>query len=261
MTTPNGPAARSQPAVSRPPRSIPGSAPRLPSAVLWDLDGTLVDTEPYWIESETELVEDFGGGQWSLADAHALVGNDLRVSAAALRERGGVDLTIEEIIDRLVAEVARKVRSFMPWRPGAHELLLGLRALDVPCALVTMSYLPLVEAVVETLPPGTFAAVVTGDAVIHGKPHPEPYRTAVELLGRQPHECLALEDSLTGVRSAEAAGVPTIGVLNLVEIPPAPRRRLVSTLAGLGPADLARWLPRPGTDTGRAGRGEPGGEN
>jgi HAD superfamily hydrolase (TIGR01509 family) len=204
------------------------------------MDGTLVDSEPYWVESEIELVTSFGG-VWTLDDAHSLVGNDLRVSARALRERGGVPLAVEEIVVKLVAEVAAKIRNHIPWRSGALELLTGLREHDVACALVTMSYLPLVEAVVDVLPGGTFDAVVTGDSVTHGKPHPEPYATAVELLGRRPGECVALEDSLTGVRSAEAAGIPTIGVLNLVEIPPAPGRIVLSSLAGVGPHDLTRW--------------------
>lgn len=222
------------------PQPVPQPTPTLPAAVLWDMDGTLVDTEPYWIESETALVTSFGG-TWTLDDAHSLVGNDLRLSAAILRERGGVPLSVEEIVTHLVAEVSGKVHRHVPWRAGALDLLTSLRRHDVPCALVTMSYLPLVEAVVAVLPPATFAAVVTGDSVTHGKPHPEPYATAVASLGCAPHECVALEDSLTGVRSAEAAGIPTIGVLNLVDIPEAPGRTVLRSLLGVGPHDLATW--------------------
>ncbi len=212
----------------------------LPGAVLWDMDGTLVDTEPYWIDSEFELVAEHGR-TWTLEDAHSLVGNDLMVSARLLRERGGVRLSEEEIVDRLVAQVAAKVREHVPWRPGALELLDALRQAHVPCALVTMSYVALVDAVLVHLPDGTFAEVVTGDAVHNGKPHPEPYLTAMRRLGVGPDECVALEDSLTGLRSAEAAGVPTVGIRNVVELTAAPGRTVVDTLVGVSPARLAEW--------------------
>jgi beta-phosphoglucomutase-like phosphatase (HAD superfamily) len=112
----------------------------------------------------------------------------------------------------------------------------------VPCALVTMSYRRLVEAVLAGLPAGTFTTVVAGDDVSRGKPHPEPYLTAAARLGAAPADCVAIEDSPTGVASAEAAGVPVLAVAHLVPIPDAPGRRVVGTLAGLTPADL-RALP------------------
>jgi HAD superfamily hydrolase (TIGR01509 family) len=128
----------------------------------------------------------------------------------------------------------------VPWRPGAQALLAALRADGVPCALVTMSYRPLADAIVGCLPAGSFTTQVTGDEVTHGKPHPEPYLTGAARLGVPPAACLAIEDSPTGVASATAAGVPVLAVEHLVPILPGPGRHVVRTLEGLAPADLGR---------------------
>jgi HAD superfamily hydrolase (TIGR01509 family) len=218
---------------------------QLPAAVLWDMDGTLVDTEPYWIDEEYALVAEFGGS-WSEAHAHQLVGNDLITSANYIRTNGHVPLEPEQIIDRLLAGVIARVREHIPWRPGARELLAGLNRSAVPCALVTMSYQSLAQAIVATLPAGSFQIIVAGDDVTHGKPHPEPYLTAAARLGVSPQQCVAIEDSLTGVASAEAAGVPVLAVEHMLVIPPGARRTVLTSLAGLGAEDLMTLVPAPG---------------
>lgn len=214
----------------------------LPAAVLWDMDGTLVDTEPYWIEEETLLVTEYGGS-WTEADAHALVGNELITSANYIRDVGGVPLPAEAIIDRLLERVIVRVREHMPWRPGARELLAELNAQGVPCALVTMSYQSLAQAVVASLPAGSFRTVVAGDDVSQGKPHPEPYLLAASRLGVAPQRCVAIEDSVTGVTSAEAAGVTVLAVEHLMPIPPGPGRTVVTTLDGWTAAALSALNP------------------
>lgn len=215
--------------------------PELPDAVLWDMDGTLVDTEPYWIEAEYALVAEYGG-TWSEEHAHALVGNPLLTSARHIRRHGGVDLPDVEIVERLLAHVVERVNEHVPWQPGARELLADLAAHGVPSALVTMSWTPLAAAVTGRLPAGTFAAVVTGDQVTRGKPHPEPYLEAAARLGVDVRRCVAIEDSVTGLRSAEAAGAVTVGVPHLVPIPGAPGRTVVTSLAGLDVDGLAAVL-------------------
>lgn len=204
----------------------------MPAAVLWDMDGTLVDTEPFWIESEHALVESYGG-RWTEELAHACVGNPLLVSAEIIRANSPVTLSPEEIVDVLLSGVIRQMREHLPWRPGARELLESLAAQGIPSALVTMSYRSFADVLIESVPVGTFHAVVTGDEVTHGKPHPEPYLTAAKLLGLDPADCIAIEDSPPGVRSAVAAGVPTIAVPHVVAVPELEGAVQVESLATL----------------------------
>jgi HAD superfamily hydrolase (TIGR01509 family) len=203
-----------------------------PAAVLWDMDGTLVETEPYWIESEFELVERHGGS-WSHEHALNLVGNDLLVSGRYIREHAGIDVEPSQIVEELLDKVVARIERAVPWRPGAVELLADLRANDVRCALVTMSYRRFVAPVLAGLPDGTFEVVVTGDAVSQGKPHPEPYEKAAAFLGVDPADTIAIEDSNTGARSAEAAGCRVVVVPNHVPVLPGESRVLVDSLAGL----------------------------
>ncbi len=217
---------------------ITRSEHQLPAGVLWDMDGTLVDTEPYWIECEYALVASYGG-TWSDDLAHAQVGNDLIETGRALVEHGGVPLDPTEIVERLLDGVVERVRARLPWRPGARELLEELHELRVPCALVTMSWRRFAESVVDSLPPGRFAALVTGDEVERPKPFPDPYLVAARLLGTEPTECVAIEDSPKGVASAVAAGVPTLAVQHFVPVTPGPGITVVDTLVGWSAADLA----------------------
>ncbi len=211
------------------------------AAVLWDMDGTLVDSEPHWIATEHALVEAHGG-VWTDAHAHALVGNPLLVSADYIREHGGVELPSEEIVELLLDGVISRMSGRLPWRPGARALLEEILAAGIPCALVTMSYRRFADAILAGLPVGSFQAVVTGDEVTHGKPHPEPYLTAAARLGVDPRDCLVIEDSATGIASGEAAGATVVGVPHVVAIPAAPNRTLVDSLEELDLGTLRSLL-------------------
>ena len=205
------------------------------------MDGTIVDTEPYWIAAEHALVEAHGG-TWSHEKAMQLVGQSLTFSAGIL-QNAGVDLEAREIIDTLTAEVIRGVRRSVPWRPGARELLDELHQAGVRCALVTMSEGPLAREIVANLPKPYFEFVVTGDTVAQGKPHPEAYLTAVELLqGSDPaltiDHCVALEDSAPGVAAAVASGVSTVAIPHIVPIPDDPRHTTWDSLAGRTVSEL-----------------------
>ena len=205
------------------------------------MDGTIVDTEPYWIAAEHALVEAHGG-QWSHEQAMQLVGQSLMFSAGILQE-AGVALERREIIDTLTGHVISQVRSSIPWRPGARELLDELYNAGVRCALVTMSEAPLAREIVASLPEPYFEFLVTGDTVTQGKPHPEAYLTAVELLQQQDpelglHHCVALEDSVPGVAAAVASGVVTVAIPHILPLPHDPRRATWNTLEGRTVADL-----------------------
>jgi HAD superfamily hydrolase (TIGR01509 family) len=202
-----------------------------PRAVLWDMDGTLIDTEPYWMAAERDIVESFGNS-WPPHHAHAIVGFDLLDAAAYIIEHGEVPLEPEQVVERLLDGVIARLHRGIPWRPGALELLAELNAAGVPCALVTMSWRRFVEPVLAALPAGSFQAVVTGDEVAQGKPHPEPYLRAAEHLGVDASECVAIEDSPTGVASAVGAGCRVLGVPNVRDIDPQPGVAIVDSLAG-----------------------------
>ncbi|GAC1596821.1 MAG: HAD family hydrolase [Pseudarthrobacter sp.] len=210
-------------------------------AVLWDMDGTIVDTEPYWIAAERSLVEAHGGS-WSHDQATQLVGQALTFSAEVLQE-AGVQLDTRQIIDTLTAEVIASVQRAVPWRPGAMELLDDLHQAGVRCALVTMSEGPLAREIVASLPKPYFEFLVTGDTVTQGKPHPEAYLKAVELLQEADPDlsidhCVALEDSAPGVAAALASGVATVAIPHIVPLPNDPRHTTWESLAGRTVSEL-----------------------
>ena len=208
------------------------------AAVLWDMDGTLIDSEPTWIRSQTRLVAEHGG-TWTHADGLTLVGTDMVVTAEAL-QRAGVQLSDAEIIDRLTAEVTEALGREVTWRPGAFELVRALMEAGVPQAIVTTSSAAMTQVVADALPEGAIKVIVAGDVVENGKPHPEPYLTAAQRLGVAPRDCVAIEDSPTGLSAAIAAGVTAIGVPNDAELPNDGRWVRLETLRGVGVDDLIR---------------------
>ncbi|ABM06624.1 HAD family hydrolase [Paenarthrobacter aurescens] len=238
-----GTAARRVPRRLETMHSLP-SQPLL-KAVLWDMDGTLVDTEPYWIAAERALVESYGG-TWSQQQAMQLVGQALLHSAAVL-QAAGVRLEAREIVDTLSTQVIEQVRKEVPWRPGARELLDELHQAGIRCALVTMSEGPLAGVVVESLAKPYFEFMVTGDTVTNGKPHPEAYLTAVERLRLDDpsvtvDNCVALEDSIPGATAAIASGVVTVGIPHQVPLPEDPRMITWPTLVGRTAPDLQQLV-------------------
>lgn len=233
----------------------------LPDAVLWDMDGTLVDTEPLWNRVQRRLVAEHGG-TWTEELAASLVGQALDVGARRL-QAAGLDLPVDEIIAVTMAEVARGVAEAPPWRPGALELLTELGEAGVPCALVTMSHAPLARTLLDAAPALALGLAVTGDEVSRGKPDPEAYRLALARLtdrhrGTDPARCLAVEDSPVGVRAAMAAGLTTVGVPSVLPLDPDAATVQWDTLAGRTAADLAAVLPgRDAAESAAAGTGAP----
>jgi HAD superfamily hydrolase (TIGR01509 family) len=200
------------------------------------MDGTLIDTEPYWMSAETELVEAHGG-VWTRQDGLAMVGSSMAVCAPILRSRG-VDLPDDEIADFLNGRVAAGVASGIPWQQGAQEILEALHEAGVPMALVTSSFRRLAEPFAAAV--GLFDVVVSGDDVTRPKPDPEPYLTAARLLGVDIADCVAVEDSHAGVASAVASGARVVAVEVMQALAPRPGLSRVASLADLTVPDLAR---------------------
>jgi HAD superfamily hydrolase (TIGR01509 family) len=210
---------------------------QLPAAVLWDMDGTLIDSEPYWMKSEGAFAR-ANNSPWSEQDGLNLVGMSLYDSSKIIKEKVGSNLEPEQIIEQLTDEVTAQLKQEILWRPGAKELLMLLRRKKVKTALVTMSMHRMAKQVVDSIGFDAFDVIVAGDDVIHGKPHPEAYLKAAELLGVKAEECVAFEDSISGLRSAEAAGTRAVGIKNIVDIPAEPGRLLWPTLEGVTMSDL-----------------------
>ncbi|ALJ20231.1 HAD family hydrolase [Microbacterium sp. No. 7] len=211
----------------------------LPAAVLWDMDGTVVDTEPLWMAAEVALVARHGG-RWTHEQALGMVGLGLD-DAAAILQRVGVEMDRDAIVQHLTDEVTTALRDGgVHFRPGARELLAALREAGVRTALVTMSLRSMAEAMVERLPDGSFDVIVAGDDATRPKPYPDPYLQACAALGIDPAAAVAIEDSPTGVRAAVAAGVVTVGVPLMVPLDDAGADTLWPTLEGRTPADLGR---------------------
>lgn len=214
-----------------------------PAAVLWDMDGTLIDTEPYWMRAQAELV-DAWGGEWSHDDALSLVGSGLWNSARVIQERG-VHLTEDEIVDHLTDRVLEQLGEFgAPWRPGAITLLREVRDAGIPTALVTMSVRRMAEHIVAQLGFPGFDLIVSGEDVEHPKPHPAPYLQAASQLGVDIVHCVAVEDSVPGVASAVASGAVTIAVPFMVEVAESEFHTVWPSLEGRGLSDLTAELAR-----------------
>ncbi|WP_417511816.1 HAD family hydrolase [Microbacterium sp.] len=202
-----------------------------PRAVLWDMDGTLVDTEPYWMAAETALVTSFGG-EWTHEQAMQLVGNGLHESARIL-QAAGVEMRADDIVNRLTDDVRTALATQgVPFRPGAQELLRSLKDAGIPSALVTMSLRRMARSVVDLIDFDAFEHIVAGDDVDHPKPHPDPYLKAAELLDIDIAEAFVIEDSVTGLRAGLASGAVTVGVPHMLPLDGAGAHELWPTLAG-----------------------------
>nr|WP_274638242.1 HAD family phosphatase [Microbacterium bovistercoris] len=224
---------------------------RLPAAVLWDMDGTLVDTEPYWMAAETPLVESFGG-TWSHEQSLQLVGLGLD-DAARIFQDHGVRMDVDAIVDRLTDDVLSGLaRDGVPFRPGARELLQSLRDAGVKTALVTMSMRRMAQAVVDLIDFDAFDVIVAGDDATRPKPHPDPYLQACEALGVDPGEAVAIEDSPNGLRSALASRAISLGVPNMISLTGVGAHALWPTLAERSADDIA-GLFAAHRDAGREG--------
>ena len=209
-------------------------------AVLWDMDGTIVDSEKLWDVAINELY----------ARHDRVLAPEIRDSTVG----GSADGVIRIVFDDLgldpdpvhMAEVADWMHDYvgelfgtgLPWCAGARELLDALQAAEIPMALVTNTRRALTENALNSIGRHYFSVTVCGDEVPYGKPAPDVYLRAAELLGYDPADCLAIEDSVTGSAAAETAGCPVLVVPNEVEVPGSPRRAFVSTLAGLTVAEL-----------------------
>ncbi|MFF9860558.1 MULTISPECIES: HAD family hydrolase [Streptomyces] len=207
-------------------RTAEGSALQ---AVLLDMDGTLVDTEGFWWDVETEVFASLGH---TLDDSwrHVVVGGPMTRSAGFLIEATGADITLAELSVLLNDGFEQRIGRDLPLMPGAARLLAELSAHEIPTALVSASHRRIIDRVLKSLGPQHFALTVAGDEVPRTKPHPDPYLAAAAGLGADPARCAVVEDTATGVAAAESAGCHVVAVPSVAPITPAVRRTVVTSL-------------------------------
>jgi HAD superfamily hydrolase (TIGR01509 family) len=221
--------------------------------VLFDMDGTLVDSEKVWDIALNELAER-AGGTLSLGARQAMIGSNMARTMRLMREDlGQPDRPEAPDVQWLNDRVFDLFTEGLVWRPGALELLRAVRVAGLPTALVTSTGRRLVEVALDTLGRENFDVVVVGDEVKAPKPDPEPYLTAADLLGVAIQDCVAIEDSPTGVASAVASGAAVLAVPAELELPPTDGVHLRDSLEGVDLAYLATLLV-PVTGAAGAGR-------
>lgn len=208
------------------------NTPALPAAALWDMDGTIIDSEPLWIRAELAMLTRYGLDFPDGLEAE-LVGSGLTAAAERFRELG-VPLSVDEIIAEWSEALVVGLATERPrWMPGALELLAEYRELGVPNVLVTMSVRRIADAVVALLPEGTFAGIIAGDEVEHEKPHPDPYLRGAAAAGVAASDCVAFEDSRPGAAAAMAAGAFVIATPGIIPLAPDAAHVVRASLEGV----------------------------
>ncbi len=208
-------------------------------AVLFDMDGTLIDSEKLWTIALEQVARELGGELTATTRA-AMVGIDLVSSVQLLLDDIGSDAELGVAKRLLVAAAAQQFAGQVDWRPGARELLTEVRAAGLAAALVTSTHRNLVSTALQTIGRDRFDAIVCGDDVARAKPDPEPYRLALRLLAVAPRQAVAIEDSPAGSSSARSAGIVTLAVPSELPIAPAPGLIVADTLAGVTLRELQR---------------------
>lgn len=213
-----------------------------PAAVLFDMDGTLVDSEPVWFETEVRLLGEYGF-ELGLEHWRAVLGKPNHIACAYLVEVSGIPLTWQELGERIEAEMVVRLAEGLELLPGVKELLVELQEAGVPAALVSASSRRIVDACLSAGSADFFRHTVSGNDIVRAKPHPDPYLRAAELLGVDPADCVVIEDSPTGAASGVAAGCRVLAVPHAAApVPDIPGVTRVASLDGVDLAYLRRLM-------------------
>ena len=216
-------------------------------AVFWDMDGTLIDSEPYWHAGEMEIAK-ANGGYWDQELAWAGSGTPVPQVAQRMVDHG-CRLSVEEIGRGMIDYVARAEAAHMPWIDGVTDVLASLVAAGIPSVLVTTSPRHLAQGLIDQAPAGAFAGFICGDDDVEKKPSPEPYLAAARLLGIAPEDmpyCAAMEDSMSGLKSAAASGATTIAQTGYIQTDTSagPQFASISSYDGVTAATLDAFVRR-----------------
>jgi HAD superfamily hydrolase (TIGR01509 family) len=211
-----------------------------PAAVVFDLDGVIIDSEQVWNEAREQLVRE-RGGMWHEHATADMMGMSSKEWSQYMHDRLGVPMDPAAINDDVVRRVISIYERGLPLLPHAVETARELAA-RWPLGLASSSNRPIIDLVLERsgLAP-CFAVVISSEEVEHGKPAPDVYLAVARGLGVDPKDCVAIEDSTNGIKSAVTAGMRTIAVPNL-HFPPADDVLAMATLVAPSLADVTPEL-------------------
>jgi len=212
------------------------------SAILFDMDGTLIDSEPLWLEAEIEIMEELGCN-WDQQDQINCLGGPIDKTENYMQDRSNNIKPFGYFTKKLDDVMEQKLSTKLDLIPNALEIINECKRSELKMALVTASSGRLMRAVLKRFPVGIFDTVVSYDDVERSKPDPEPYLLAAKTLGVDITNCVVLEDSLTGVQSGLSAGAQVIGIPHLVKMPSNPNLRVVESLSEINMDRLITWYP------------------
>ena len=212
------------------------------SAILFDMDGTLIDSEPLWLEAEIEIMEELGCN-WDQQDQINCLGGPIDKTENYMQDRSNNIKPFGYFTEKLDDVMEKKLSTKLNLIPNALEIINDCKRSELKIALVTASSGRLMKAVLKRFPVGIFDAVVSYDDVKRSKPDPEPYLLAAKTLGVDITNCVVIEDSLTGVQSGLSAGAQVIGIPHLVKMPSNPNLRVVESLSEINMDRLITWYP------------------
>jgi HAD superfamily hydrolase (TIGR01509 family) len=212
------------------------------SAILFDMDGTLIDSEPLWLEAEIEIMKELGCN-WDQQDHINCLGGPIDKTENYMQDRSNNIKPFGYFTKKLDDVMEQKLSTKLDLIPNALEIINECKRFELKIALVTASSGRLMRAVLKRFPVGIFDTVVSYDDVERSKPDPEPYLLAAKTLGVDITNCVVLEDSLTGVQSGLSAGAQVIGIPHLVKMPSNPNLRVVESLSEINMDRLITWYP------------------
>ena len=206
-------------------------------AVFFDMDGTLIDSEPLWFENEVKLMAQFDY-DWTVADQANCIGGPIQKTGNYMAAKLGGENKPEFFIESLISMVSADFEERVQFMPGALELLKELSARDIRLALVSASPRQMLEATSRVLQGKYLELLISSDDVTNPKPDPECYLKAAAHFGLGITECLILEDSKTGVAAGKASGAKVVAIPHLVEIAPDEQVVVVDSLLGINVEQL-----------------------
>lgn len=208
-----------------------------PKAVFFDMDGTLIDSEPLWFENEVKLMAQFDY-EWTLEDQTNCVGGPIQKTGNYMAAIVKGENRPEFFMEALIAMVSSDFEQRLAFMPGALELLKDLSSQGINLALVSASPRQMLEATSRVLQGRYFELLISSDDVVDPKPNPECYLKAAKHFNLDISQCLILEDSKTGVLSAQASGAKVVAIPHLVEIQANDQVVVIETLAGMSVEQL-----------------------